>query len=417
MVWLTLGATGCGDNNSDSTGNNGRTTDAAWSGFTRLEDLGDVCSAATAIEPSKEYSPLTWIPCASGLAGCEELKWDGVLRWDPTGDGDMLEFHARLALDSAGRATRLSVVRRYPRGPAYQGIPFEAVVYDLTSGAPLAAIRNVGSINDGGTIGSESPRCELEPIPTQNGLWLVGNPSGQTSMVAGFTNYENRTAIKLRPVEASRDAFDATISGSDDVLGLEEKDGKLVRVGVDPARDASSYGPAVRVRLEQVVGTDFITSNTQPAGPTQFFRFDQNAKFTSLAIRGTLPRFDGIRVASVEQAANEWVVLTAPFTAASTAEVTMNEVTRITDEDLYVVDASLGDGRLALIADVGFGATPKRTAMLVNLDGTGVAKREIGSAPSAASKVSLLGNDATHVYFTETALLSDSHLVRYSITP
>src|SRR5262249_24345288 len=100
-----------------------------WSpypGFERFTELGENCAASVATNPTADYGRLKWIPCASGEAGCEELKWDGALHWDPVGSGDMLEFHGRFARDGAGNLSTLMLEHRYPRGPGFQGIPFEA---------------------------------------------------------------------------------------------------------------------------------------------------------------------------------------------------------------------------------------------------------------------------------------------------
>src|SRR5690349_14555103 len=122
-VMLGLGSAGCG-----STSKNGQQQTQQdvpeLEGFQRFGQLGDACRAAVAEAPADKYGPLAFVACRSGEPGCQEPKWDGELRWDPTGSGDdMLEFSLQASLDRTGQLTRLLITKQYPRSMETSGVP------------------------------------------------------------------------------------------------------------------------------------------------------------------------------------------------------------------------------------------------------------------------------------------------------
>src|SRR5580698_1422139 len=91
--WGALGVSACAAlvacGSLDGSGSNTATSQPSpWTGFNRIAALGNGCTASLAADPAAAMGPLTFIPCTSGEAQCEELRWDGAVQWDPGGGGD-----------------------------------------------------------------------------------------------------------------------------------------------------------------------------------------------------------------------------------------------------------------------------------------------------------------------------------------
>jgi hypothetical protein len=392
-------------------GEGGSQTPSSWEGFTRIPSLGRACTASMARNAREHYSALTWIPCASGAAGCSQLKWDGALSWRPTGDDDFLEFYGQVALDGSGAASRLLVVKRYPRGDSYQGLPFEAVAYDLEDGAPLVAFRNRGDEyeeEDDGTvvISSGGRDCELEPVLTDGGIWIVGNPSGSEDVVAGRLAFGG-DSLELRPIDATVGVLDGTrtsyfgderhtrLVGSDAILGLEEPDGRIIRVGADPALDLATYGPDVRVWLAHALDEHLVA--VQPGEPDErHVLLQKDGRFTDLLGQGTFVRFDGVRVVLL-QAREQGLVVWS--TAMKTGAVPAGEPQQgpTLPNGVEVTSASLANGKLVLLADQYEDFESRLFLYTIDIDAGTFSERELEDFED----LELVGHDGTHAFLID----------------
>ena len=277
---------------------------SVWPGFVEIGGaLGDQCTAALAADPTAAVGPLTFIPCTSGQA-CEELAWDGAVTGNTTGSASLLEFEVQFARDAAGQAQRLLVRRHYPIGPASDPNPYEAVLYDLASGAPLAVLRNKGNrpapvSGSSGTIsGGIGVACFAIPVATLQGLWLAGAPSRSGAVVAGFLQVPGSTSVALMPAGADATfLFNAAVP-LDDRLALSQDDGNIVVVSSDGSSQ-STFGPGQRVWLQGTVGDRFLTANT--VGPV-YFTLDSALQFAPYGESQTLVT-DGAHVVYVKPTA------------------------------------------------------------------------------------------------------------------
>src|SRR5262245_21191468 len=142
LLWLPLVTSGCSGGSWAWPGYSPEdgeypATAPKLEGFHLYSELGRSCRAAVDLSPADHYGSLSFIPCTTGEAGCEQLDWDGQLSWDPTGSGDMLKFSLQLGFASSGELRHLLITHQYPTKTT-DGIPFEAVAYEATSGVPVA---------------------------------------------------------------------------------------------------------------------------------------------------------------------------------------------------------------------------------------------------------------------------------------
>jgi len=269
---------------------------SVWPGFVEIGGaLGTACTAALAADPTSAIGALSFIPCTSGEA-CEELSWDGAVHWNPTGSGDLLEFDVQFARDAQGHASRVLVRHHYAIGASYGPNPYEAVLYDVASGAPLAVLRNEGSrAPTTGSSGGSGMDCVVTPIATPAGLWLAGAPGRSAETVAGFVPVPGSAPVTLVPAGADGTFLLNAAVALDDRLALSQNDGKIVVVSREGASQ-STYGPGQRVWLQDFVGDRFLTANT--VGPA-YFTLDSTLQFAPYGEQQTLVT-DGARVVYVK---------------------------------------------------------------------------------------------------------------------
>ncbi len=417
LTLMTYALAACGGGGGEGAAEGGKPdeggsqTPSSWEGFTRLPSLGRACTASMTRDAGEHYSALTWIPCASGEVGCSQLKWDGVLSWRPVAGEDTLEFYGQVALDGSGAASRLLIVKRYPRGDSYQGLPFEAVAYDLEDGAPLVAFRNRGDEyeeEDDGTvvISSGGRDCEIEPVLTDGGIWIVANPSGSRDMVAGRFMFGG-DALDLRPIDATVDVLKGTkknyfdeerhtrLVASDAILGLEEPDGRIIRVGADPTLDLTTYGPDVRVWLAHALGEQLVA--VQPGEPDErHVLLQKDGTFTDLLNQGTFVRFDGVRVVLL-QAREQGLVVWSTAMKAGAVPAGEPQQGPTLPNGVEVTSASLSNGKLVLLAEQYEDSEPKSVLYTIDLDAGTLSERELADFED----LELVGHDGTHAFLIE----------------
>jgi hypothetical protein len=322
-----------------------------WEGFTEIGMLGKGCTAALAKEPAKAMGPMKFVPCTSGEA-CEELAWDGAVKWAPAGE-DMLVFDVRFVNDERGFATHLLLRHHYPIGDNYGPNPYEAVLYDLSTGAPVAVVRNLGTRDlppENGTVTIGGPECLVVPVSSPKGMWLVGAVGHSDSTVlTGYLPLDPPQPILLPPTMRQTKA-DATFRFNeafafDDRLVLSSNDGKLVAVGVDGV-DTSVLGPGQRVWLSGLVGDRVLTVNDKGTVP-KYFTLDRAMQFTEYG-SGQKLYTDGTNVAFW----TETDVGIEAWTASASDGKPKDLLTTIPNpmgDTLSVLGAVLGDGAFALL--------------------------------------------------------------------
>src|SRR5262245_47736288 len=357
MLLALCAAASCGDGVSrnplagqgGSGGTGGGSPASLWPGFVEIGGgLGGGCSAALASDPAAALGPLTFIPCSSGEA-CEELKWDGAIRWDPTGSGDLLEFNLQFARDAQGLATRLLVRHHYPIGSSYGPNPYEAALYDLATGLPLAVLRNVGGR---GAFGGGSD-CFIVPIATRQGLWLAGGPRRSDPALAGYLATPGPTTVTLAASGADATFLFNAAFAFDDRLALSQDDGKIVLVA--PDGNGSTYGPGQRVWLEGSIRDRFLTANEAPSEGPIYFGLDYALNFTPFGGRETLLT-DGANVGYVkptEVGFEVWTVSAADGQSDARLLATLIDpnmgMSPIQAPRLTLHGTAIGDGKLVVL--------------------------------------------------------------------
>jgi hypothetical protein len=430
FVGLGMGCSSVTGGNDDPSGTDAPgARSAEWEGFRTLGGLGGDCLAAYALEPEAHYGPLRWIPCPSGEAGCQSLVWDGILEWDPTGSGSMLRRHFQYALDAAGDIARVLVVNRYPYYSGVEGgTPFEAVAYDFLSGAPIAAWRNVfnhrrsfeddfGGVASGGT----STTCKIAPVLAAGSIWLYGVATDGRTVAAGKGSAGDPPA-QLVPIDVDSSVLLGTAVASNGVLGLEQSDGKLARIGPNASDAAYTYGPDQRVWIRKALGDDLLVGNDDALAPLTYL-LDANMTFLQHPMKGMGRRTDGFRIVWLEPDQDLRVirVLTAPYSRDDATLASPSVVATL--EGISAVSGStvLSNGIF------GFYARPMRDSpldpitsdanllVLVDADG-GVVQRTIPSTSRESTQ--LLALERGHAWVGQHASTDSSaftEIKRYSV--
>ena len=296
LLLLQCAASGCSSKGSGSDASPAA-DGARWKGFLKLPDLGSPCTAAVDTAPAEHYPAMAFIPCPSGEADCEQLAWTGALSWDPTGSGDMLVFLPGHALDDAGRLSRLSLVHLYPKYSGGGGLPFETVIFDVLTGKPLAAFRNVGDVYPAGSGVVGGTECAIMPVVSQAVVSVLAVASQSSKALVAHAPIERAADIAgFMSLGADATVLDGRLSSSNQVLGMEQSDGKILAVDLASDRVVAAYGPGLRVWLHGVVGGDLLAFNDKGTG-VQFFRLGPDGQFSPHPMTGRLLQTDGNTIA------------------------------------------------------------------------------------------------------------------------
>jgi hypothetical protein len=390
-------------------GSHGGTTgsassDGVWPGFVELGAFGRECTAAMATEPAKAVGPLHFIPCTSGESNCEELKWDGGVTYSMGGD-DLLEFDLQFVRDELGQATRLLVRHHYPVGDSWGINPYEAVLYDLASGAPLAVLRNIGGRGPFG----EGSDCFVVPIASTHGLWLVGAQSRSDSVLAAHIAVPGPLSSPFRAVPVDATYLSNAALAFDDRLALSQSDGKIVMAAADGSA-GSAYGPGQRVWLAGVVGDRFLAVNDKGAGGPHYFVLDRTLQFAEYGGTDSLST-DGARVAFTRSGAaglEAWTV--APSDGKSEARLlaTIPPPSQQPGDPttLGLFGSAMSDGAYVLLTNAqAFGPrTGAITANVIDI-GTGSVKSDQVLSDAEGAKLgelrSVIGYAQKYVWFSQ----------------
>lgn len=404
-VVVLLALAGCGSTGKSSHGETQPKQIPAvpeLEGFSRFETLGNACRAGLADAPADTYQALSFFPCRSGEADCQEPDWDGALRWDPVGTGDLLEYSLQLALDARGGVTRLLLTKQYPKVAGVDGIPHEAVVYALPGGEPLAALRNLGDAlprsTPNGSIsgGSSSKSCSVMLGVTQDALVVVAAPSGAKSVLWGVSSYEMANEPpSLTPLEADPSVMMGPLAASQEVAGIVEDNGAVWRLDVAAQTALVAQGDMQRLWLDGTLGNDLLLRNLER---TKYVALGADGAH-KVAIEGTFLRGDAERLAWLVWAGDGVEVWSAPRDETAPAD-SAKLVASLPDVG-SVSAVTIGDGTLAIQSDQVPRATLGRTLSLVNLDDGSVKSR----TREDAGRFLLLANTATEAWVGEGAAI------------
>jgi hypothetical protein len=384
-----------------------------WTGFTRITAFGSGCTAALADDPATAMGPLTFIPCTSGEAQCEELRWDGAVHWDPGGSGDMLVFDVQFVHDATGRATRVLVRHHYPIGDGYGPDPYEAVLYDLSSGVPLAVLRNNGTQASTDGIESGGGDCLAIPVASPHGLWLIGGQDRSAAMVAAYLDEPGSVSPAFHPLQVDASFLTNAAIAFDDRLAVSQDDGKIV-VADTQGGDNGVYGPGERVWLWSTIGDRFVVVNDKASDGDHYYTLDSSMAFARYG--GTDPiATDGVHIVSRKTTAGgieAWTADAADGTTNATMLASVPSVTSAFDSLTYFGDA-LDQGTYALLTDVqgdGSDSTGPVTATVVPVSGgtaaTGTAFADAENDSLLPGYRQLVGFAGGYLWFAEVGDLS-----------
>jgi hypothetical protein len=373
----------CGS--SVGSGSNAATAQPSpWTGFNRITAFGSGCTASLAADPAAAIGPLTFIPCTSGEAQCEELRWDGAVHWDPGGGGDLLVFEVQFVHDDTGQATRALVRHHYPIGSGYDPNPYEAVLYDLSSGAPLAVFRNNGTQAGGPTIGSPED-CFVVPVASPHGLWLVGAQDlSAPGMLAAYLDGPGAASPTFQPVQVDSTFLNNAALAFDDRIALSQDDGKIV-VADTSGHGKGIYGPGERVWLSSTIGDRFLTLNDQASDGDHYFTLDRSMAFAPYGGSDPLAT-DGVHIAYWKASSNgieAWTADAADGVANATKLANVPSPSSAT-ELLTYFGSALDRGTyslLTIVDDELMSGTGPVTATVVSVDGgTAVTEQVLANA-------------------------------------
>lgn len=389
-----------------------------WEGFQHFPELGFACTAAWAEQPTKHYGTLALIPCSSGAEDCEQVVWESELvqDYDDFTAGDPQIF-AQLAVDATGKASKLLLAQR--RGRLSESFDpsagFEAVVYDLSNGKPTFVLRSRGSAiivyhdADGQVERVEDEEhCLTDVAVASEGVWVVSSAVGGSDMFAGYVPYGQSPT--LRPIEASSEVLEARMIASDEVLGLQEPDGQLVRVGVDAKRDLSLYGPNLRVWLESAQGSDLIAYNDKGDGP-RYFLLNKAGEFEEVETRGTLAHLDGDQAIWLKRTSSSIEVLRTEGPSDEGTVIASFELPKSLIGSTSIVAASVANGVLGVVTQ-GYETV---TGFLMNLETGQLAQRNLEEFTG------YVGHDGRYIYVVQNGIdlsqpgLSNAQLKRYKM--
>lgn len=417
--WRALGMLGCatlvacgsqvgsGPNDAGMPQPGPPSSPSPWTGFNLIAALGSGCTASLAANPAAAAGPLTFIPCTSGEAQCEELQWDGAVQWDPGGGGDQLVFDVQFVHDQAGQATRALVRHHYPIGNGYGPNPYEAVLYDLSSGAPLAVLRNNGT--QAGESGVESTDdCFVIPVASPDGLWLVGaRGQSATSMLAAYLDGPGAAAPTFLPVQVDSTFLNNAALAFDNRIALSQDDGKIV-VADTNGNDKGVYGPGERVWLSSTIGDAFLTLDDQASGGDQYFTLNPSMVFAPYGGSDPLTS-DGVHIAYWKASSSGIEAWTADAADGVTGATELAEVPSASGEFevLTYFGGALDRGKYALLTNVQgeTSDTGPVTATVVSVDGgaaeTGQVLADAGTDPLLPGYRQLIGFAGGYLWFTE----------------
>ncbi len=263
---LVVGLAACSASEDPSKG----LVPSPWPGFTRIEGLGDRCTASAAAVPEEEYKPLQFIPCASGMAGCEELKFSAGV-----GRPGLSTFDYSVAFDPSGVASRLLVVHRGWLEDPRDQLPAEAVVFEIASGRPSLAVRNSGNAPEEGVFHSNPLHCLITPAISHEQVSVLAVVSGNDPLSVGRTSHSAPMGpLVLRETVADLTALTHPIA-TDQIMATIQSDGLIHRFAFDGSPDVSTYGPAVKLRLTRAVGGDVYASDN----PGQTYQLASSGEF------------------------------------------------------------------------------------------------------------------------------------------
>jgi hypothetical protein len=374
-------------------------------GFVRYSALGSGCTAAVAVSPAEHYGPLSFIPCPTGEAGCGELAWDGPVRWDPIGTGDMLKFSVQVGLDATGASSRLLVTHQYPTGNT-SGLPYEAVAYDVKSGAPIAAWRNLGDQDDQtpGRASIGGSDCLVNVGIGESSAVVVAKHSNAATIGFAVANLEHPSEARtFTTIDVDESVMDRPLFAGGSTAAFERADGRLYRVDLATGANVASYGPNVRVWLAGVAATDVLTRSANP-GSDGYYWFDGENSFRRVPLSAPVALADPLRLVWIAPTAKGLGIYVAPHDAPepATAGALLTEL----PASEIPIKATLGDSTLAIQVETSGSAISEDTDIyLVNLLSGAVRSRK--GIPSGSMR--LLANGADYVLVgADTYITNDS---------
>ena len=402
LLAVALGmTTACGQTSSGSSP--GDQDDERLAGFVRYSELGSSCTAAVAVAPADLYGPLSLIPCPTGESGCAQLAWDGPVRWDPIGTGDMLKFSVQVALDASGAPSRLLVTHQYPTGST-SGTPYEAVAYDLENGAPIAAWRNLGdrqvqTSSHTTTIGGGS-YCELNVGIGESSAVVLAKRSNAATIGFAVASLEHPSeAQTFTTIDVDGAVMDRPLLASGSTAAFERADGRLYRVDLATGANVASYGPNIRVWLAGVAGPDVLTRSANPSADGYYW-FDGESSFRRVSLSAPVALSDALRVVWLAPTTKGLGVYVAPHDAPDPA--TVGALIAEIPASAKGLKATLGASALAVQASPAgdeFGLNPD--IYLVDLATGAVHSRK------NTRSMRLLANGADYVLVGASAYISD----------
>jgi hypothetical protein len=353
-----------------------------WPGFVDLGAFGDQCTAAIATVPASAAGPLTFIPCTSGEANCEEVKWDGAITWAPAGE-NLLVFDMQIVFNEAGQSTRLLLRHHYPptttAGTGYGTLPYEAVLYDLASGAPLFVLRNVGGT---GPFGAGS-NCFVVPVASPDGVWLAGTDGNSGKVQVAYLALPSGAFPTFRASSVDTTFVNNLAVAFDDRLATEQDDGRIV---VDSmGQSTSTYGPGEHVSLSSTVGDRFLTVNPNGSdGGVHHFTLDPSMQFATYGGSAAMVS-DGAEIAYFTTAGSTLEAWTASVSDGTSGAQSLTTVSSPSCGPPGYFGSAVGDNTYALLtyASGSFSNTNPVTGTIVALDGGQSWSADIGAQESA----------------------------------
>lgn len=412
LGWLFVLTSCSGGTSSSSTA-----TEPELKGFQLYSELGRSCRAAVDLSPADHYGNLSFIPCTSGESGCEQLTWDGFV--------SLLDFSLQPGFASTGELRYILVTRQYPTKTT-EGIPFEAVVYDASSGVPVAAFRNPGDafVDDDapGSDGSFTGRnrdCLLNVAITSDTAIVLARRSGSNDIVLNQAPLEQAASVTtFSPLEADSSVFRRPILGSGTTAAFEQEDGKLFLIDTASAQVQQSYGPALRLWLSGVAGDDVLARALNPS-VDGYYWFHGSDSFEHISTSAPYVLADATRLIWVEDGETVLNVHAAPRSApdpVASAQL-IATIPHSSRPSASVLGVTLGEGVLAVHSIASLYSPAGSDLYLVTLETGAVRHRPLAGSNSV---VRLLANSRTHAFMGQSAYLLDDAtqyeaLVRYAL--
>lgn len=406
-------------------------------GFQRYTELGEKCPAAYAVDPELAAGSLEYIPCPSGIRGCEEALASSMGHTLPDEKSWSGGYEYQVAHDDAGHAAK--IMSRYFDSSS-DSTPYGTVVHDINSGVPLAAWRNAEADmvvrttviatdesapnpalitpapSTSTSYSPSSSRCVIHPVLANKTIWVVARASDSTELKVSHGSLSDPAATtKFVTLDANDSILGRKMLASDDALAVEQSDGRITVFYASDDSQVTFYGPAMRVWLHSVIGSDVIVYNDQGTDGVIYLRVPRDGESTQLPRSEATLRVDGTRAAwMVEQSyelTNAAVVWSAPYNSLETA--TYDGAVHSVPLELRIFDRPcspiLSNGMYAFLSDCS--VATELTVYVVNT-ATGDARSITLSGGSAGYQEprTLFAVTETHVWLATPDSLSKRHL-------